>query len=125
MRLGHKVLLAVSLAASVLWAGRVEGTVDMQVQAKKLGFNVVNCLYCHATPHAVDKMKDKAKALAMADGNCLACHGANIPATLNDRGHWLVAEKRKRGAKECDMVWLREYKEPTPPPAAAKPHPRP
>ncbi len=107
---------AVLLIVAALVAGRAEATVEMQVAAKKLGFPVGNCLYCHATSHSVELMKQKAKTLGMSDGNCLACHGANIPAKLNDRGHWLVAEKAKRGAKECDMAWLHEYKEPTPPP---------
>jgi hypothetical protein len=30
-------------------------------------------------------------------------------STLNDRGKWLVAEKEKRGAKEIDVVWLKDY----------------
>jgi hypothetical protein len=107
----------IALAALGLVCGRAGATVEMQVDAKKLGFPVVNCLYCHATAHSVDVMKDKAKALKISDGNCLACHGANIPAKLNDRGHWLVAEKTRRGAKQCDMAWLKDYKEPTPPPA--------
>ena len=119
MRLRSAALL---LAVIGLPAARAGATVEMQVAAKKLGYPVVNCLYCHATSHSVDVMKQKAKALSMSDGNCLACHGANIPAKLNDRGHWLVAEKTKRSAKECDMAWLRDYKEPTPAPprAAAK-----
>jgi hypothetical protein len=95
----------------------------MQVQAKKLGFVVQNCLYCHASPHATEVMKKKAKALDMSDGNCLACHGANIPAKLSDRGQWLAAERVKRGAKAADMVWLREYKEPAPKDGKAAPKP--
>ena len=66
----------------------------------------------------------------MARGNCLACHGANIPAALNHRGEWLVAEKGRRAAKECDMAWLKDYKEPVAtkaPPArpGTKPAPKP
>ena len=101
-------------------ARRVEATAEMQVTAKRLGFQFANCLYCHASPHATQAMKDKAKALAMAEGNCVACHGKDIPATLNDRGNWLVFEKRKRKAKECDMAWLKDYREPTPGPAPAR-----
>jgi hypothetical protein len=107
-----KGVLAGALAlASVVPAG---ATVEMQNQAKKLGFEVHNCLYCHASPHAVDKMKEKAKAAGMSDGNCLACHGANVPAALNHRGDWLAAEKGRRHAKEWDMAWLKDYKEPAP-----------
>ena len=115
--------VAAVAAALFLPPAFAAATVEMQVQAKKLGFPVKNCLYCHATPHSVDVMKDKAKALAMSDGNCVACHGADIPAKLNDRGKWLAAERTKRGAKAADMAWLSEYKEP--PAKAAKPAPRP
>ena len=116
---------ALLLAVIGVVAPRAEATVEMQVAAKKLGYPVGNCLYCHAHTHSVDVMKEKAKALGVSEGNCLACHGANIPAKLNDRGRWLVAEKTKRGAKACDMTWLHEYREPTPAPAhtsAKAPH---
>jgi hypothetical protein len=99
-----------------------DATVEMQNQAKKLGFAVSNCLYCHASPHATEKMKAKARSLNISEGNCLACHGSNIPAGLNQRGEWLVAQKLARGAKACDMAWLKDYKEATP---APKPAPKP
>ena len=109
------------LAALVLAPSRAGATVEMQNQAKKLGFPIKNCLDCHASPHSVDVMKKRAQDLKMAEGNCLACHGAKIPAALNHRGNWLVTEKDRRSAKEFDMAWLRDYKEPEPPrPAAAK-----
>jgi mono/diheme cytochrome c family protein len=120
-RAGVSIAVAVVVAAAL--AGPARATVEMQVQAKKLGFAVHNCLYCHASPHAIEKMKQRAKSLGMAEGNCLACHGANIPASLNERGSWLTAEKTKRGAKACDMAWLKDYKEPTP--AVAPPKKRP
>jgi mono/diheme cytochrome c family protein len=104
-------------AGAWLLAAGSQATVEMEVQARKLGFPAANCLYCHATPHAVEAMKQKAKALNINEGNCLACHGANIPAKLNARGHWLLAEKQRRGAKQLDMAWLREYKEASPSPA--------
>ncbi|HXK08189.1 MAG TPA: hypothetical protein VMT70_00960 [Vicinamibacteria bacterium] len=118
---------ALGLGALLSLSGGPAGaTVDMQNQAKKLGFAITNCLDCHASPHAVDVMKKKAQDLKMAQGNCLACHGANIPAALNHRGNWLVNEKDRRGAKEFDMAWLKDYKEPPPPKApAAKPKPKP
>jgi hypothetical protein len=95
-------------------------TVEMQKQAKKLGFAITNCLDCHASPHSVDVMKN------MAEGNCLACHGANIPAALNHRGDWLVSEKARRKANACDMAWLKDYKEPVAPKAPpAKPPAKP
>jgi hypothetical protein len=99
----------------VPWVG---ATVAMQNQARKLGFTVKNCLYCHASPHAVGAMQAKARALNIPEGNCLLCHGNNVPVTLNQRGHWLVTQKGLRGAKDFDMAWLKDYKEPTPEPTA-------
>ena len=117
-------------AALLLPAVPAAATVEMQNQAKKLGFEAHNCLYCHASPHAIEKMKEKAKAAGMAEGNCLACHGANIPTVLNHRGDWLLSERSRRNARECDMAWLRDYKEPVAPKAppakrGAKPAPKP
>jgi hypothetical protein len=94
-------------------------TVEMQAEARKAGFVVANCRYCHATPHSAEVMKRKARELNMSDGNCLLCHGSKIPSKLNDRGRWLVSEKTRRGAARAEMAWLKEYKEP--PPAEKKP----
>lgn len=127
MATSRRVPAALSALLLLLSALPGGATVEMQNQAKKLGFAVKNCLDCHASPHSVDVMKKKAQDLKMADGNCLACHGSSIPAALNEKGDWLVAEKARRGAKECDMAWLAHYKEakaaakPTKP--AAKPEP--
>jgi mono/diheme cytochrome c family protein len=108
--------LAVGLVMGVLGLAlgtpAARATVEMQNQAKKLGFPLKNCVYCHASPHAVEKMKETARELNMSDGNCLQCHGADIPTTLNDRGRWLVAEKKRRKADEFDMAWLNDYEEP-------------
>lgn len=118
-----RVLWTVLVALAALGALGVpaQATVEMQIEAKKLGYAVGNCLYCHAAAHSVDVMKQKAKSLNMSDGNCLACHGANIPAKLNERGAWLVAEKGRRRAKACDMAWLKAFKEPTPASGAKQP----
>jgi hypothetical protein len=113
------LLLTGSFFVLVPWAG---ASVAMQDQARKLGFTVKNCLYCHASPHATEVMQSKARALNIPEGNCLLCHGSNIPVTLNRRGQWLVAQKSQRGAKDFDMAWLKDYKEPTP---AAEPTPAP
>ncbi len=115
------VVLGSLLALQAVPAG---ATVEMQKQAKKLGYAITNCLDCHASPHSAEVMKKKAKDMNVSGGNCLACHGASIPAALNHRGDWLVAEKGRRNAKECDMAWLKDYKEPVAPkapPAKAKP----
>jgi len=104
--LGLLLLLAAGPAA--------RATVEMQNEAKALGLPVHNCLYCHASPHAIDEMKEKAKELDMSDGNCVLCHGSDIPASLNDRGRWLVDEGDRREAKKLDMAWLKDYVEPPP-----------
>ena len=65
-------------------------------------------------------MKEKARAAGTSEGNCLGCHGANIPVVLNHRGDWLVAEKGRRRAKEFDMAWLKDYKEPVAPKTPAQ-----
>jgi mono/diheme cytochrome c family protein len=60
-------------------------------------------------------MQKKAKAAGIEVQNCMHCHGEKLPkkgaSTLNDRGKWLVAEKDKKGAKEVDVTWLKDYKE--------------
>jgi len=116
---GFRALLL--LAALALVPVRAGATVELQVQARRLGFELHNCLYCHASPHAIEKMKERAKGLAISEGNCLAGHGAYIPAGLNHRGAWLVAEKKRRTAKACDMAWLKDYREPAPAAQAATP----
>jgi len=66
-----------------------------------------------ATSSATLPMQKKAKELGFAVQACTFCHGEKLPKkgamTLNDRGKWLVAEKGKRGAKEVDVAWLKEY----------------
>lgn len=121
MRASRRVMLLT--AGLSLLLPRAEATVEMQNQAKKLGFAVKNCLYCHASPHAAETMQTKARALNIAEGNCIACHGRDVPAALNPRGDWLVAQKAARGTKACDMAWLKDYKERTPEPKA-KPVPK-
>lgn len=45
---------------------------------------------------------------------------------INHRGEWLVAEKNKRGAKQFDMTWLKDYEDPAPAPTPTpKPKPTP
>lgn len=67
------------------------------------------------TASATVAMQKKAKEAGIAAENCLYCHGEKLPkkgaATNNDRGKWLVAEKEKRGAKEIDASWLKDYVE--------------
>jgi len=101
--------LALAAAGVLAFASLSVATVDMEKEARKLGFPAKNCLYCHASAHAAEKMKETARELHISEGNCLLCHGANIPAALNDRGEWLVAEKNRLGASRVDMKWLKDY----------------
>jgi hypothetical protein len=88
-RKGSRIGLA---AVTLFWAGWMaltsisSATLPMQKKAKELGFAVQDCTFCH--------------------GEKLPKKGA---ATFNDRGKWLVAEKEKRGAKEVDVAWLKDY----------------
>lgn len=58
-------------------------------------------------------LQKKAKTAGLPAENCLYCHNEKLPkkdaVTHNDRGKWLVAEKVKRGEKEVDPVWLKDY----------------
>jgi hypothetical protein len=80
------------IAMAFFWAGWMvltsvsNATLPMQKKAKKLGFDATNCMYCHN-----EKLPKK---------------GA---VSHNERGQWLVAEKQKRGAKEIDPAWLKDY----------------
>ncbi len=78
----------VSLAAWLAGSREAQATLPMQKKAKELG-------------------------VQPASEGCLYCHGEKLPkkgaVTNNDRGKWLVAEKDKRKAKECDMSWLKDY----------------
>jgi hypothetical protein len=65
---------------------------------------------------ATTAMQKQAKAAGLEVANCLSCHNEKLPkkgaVTQNDRGKFLVAEKEKRKAKEIDVLWLKDYKEP-------------
>jgi hypothetical protein len=99
--------LAVLVAAGAI----AEATVKMQNDAKKLGFVVANCHYCHSSASAEAKMEKKARDLGLSSHNCIQCHGEKLPDKLNARGQWLVSEQKRRGAKKIEMAWLEDYKE--------------
>ena len=61
-------------------------TLPIQKKAKEAGFPATTCQYCH-----IEKLPKK------------------DAATHNERGLWLKAEKQKRGAKEVDPAWLKDY----------------
>ena len=79
---------SLALGAWLFGAMPARATMDMQKKAKAAGFDAQNCLYCHN-----EKLPKK---------------GA---VTQNDRGKWLTAEKEKRGAKQVDSAWLKDYVE--------------
>jgi hypothetical protein len=80
------------IGAAFFWAGWMaftsvsNATLPIQKKAKELGYPATNCQYCH-----VEKLPKK---------------GA---VSHNERGQWLIAEKAKRGAKEVDPAWLKDY----------------
>jgi hypothetical protein len=88
-RRGSKVgLIAVALfrAGWMAFSSVSHATLPIQKKAKELGYPAANCQYCH-----VEKLPKK---------------GA---VSHNERGKWLLAEKAKRGAKEVDAAWLKDY----------------
>jgi mono/diheme cytochrome c family protein len=63
---------------------------------------------------ATVEMQKKAKAAGFAEStNCLYCHNEKLPkkggVTNNERGKWLVDQKEKKGAKEIDFAWLKDF----------------
>jgi len=117
-RLGSGLLgLAFLVAAGAI----VEATVEMQNEAKKLGFAVQNCHYCHASTDSKAKMTKKAREVGLSSLNCIQCHGEKLPDKLNARGTWLVSEQERRGAKKVDMAWLEDYVEKKEKPETKKP----
>jgi mono/diheme cytochrome c family protein len=86
-----RLVVAAGLVVLGSWlagVGTASATMPFQKKAKELGFPAQNCQYCH-----VEKLPKK---------------GAS---TNNERGAWLASEKTKRGAKEIDVAWLKDYKE--------------
>jgi hypothetical protein len=73
----------------------------------------VACMVVPSTTLANLKIQKKAKELGFPAVNCLYCHNEKLPkkdaATHNERGKWLIAEKEKRGVKEVDPAWLKDY----------------
>lgn len=79
--------VGLALALVLSGAGPARATMEMQKKAKDAGFKEsANCLYCHN-----EKLPKK---------------GA---VTNNERGQWLADQKQKKGAKEVDVTWLKDY----------------
>ena len=61
----------------------------------------------------------KAQAVDPTIKDCLACHITKKGRDLNSgRGQFLMDKKNELGAKDVDLEWLKDYKEPTPTPEA-------
>ena len=116
------LLSMVAIGLMLVGAPTVTATDQMQKQAKALGFPINDCLDCHASPHSRELMEKRAENVGFLLHNCSGCHGTKVPRTLNDRGNWLVSEKKRRNAAEFDMAWLASY---VPPAPEAKPAQKP
>jgi hypothetical protein len=72
-------------------------------------------LFGAADAWATLPMQKKAKEAGFPAANCLYCHNEKLPkkgaVTQNERGQWLVDQKKERKAKEADMAWLKDYVE--------------
>ena len=76
-------------AAWALSAGTASASMPMVKKAKDLGItSVTGCQSCH-----VDKLPKKESH------------------KVNERGQWLLDQKAKKGAKEVDVAWLKDYVE--------------
>ncbi len=78
----------------------------MKSKGSRLGLSIgllfwAACMVVPSTTLANLKTQKKAKELGFPATNCLYCH--------NERGKWLIAEKEKRGVKEVDPAWLKDY----------------
>jgi len=61
----------------------------------------------------------KAQAIDPTIKDCLACHITKKGRDVNaGRGQFLVDRKKELGAKDVDLEWLRDYKEPEAAPEA-------
>jgi hypothetical protein len=79
---------AVALAMGV-GAQMASGEPAMLKAAKDAGMPATSCRYCHSV------------AMPKKDGF--------KPEDLNERGTWLNAEMKKKGAAKPDAAWLKDY----------------
>jgi hypothetical protein len=60
-------------------------------------------------------IQKKAKEAELGIKNCLDCHNEKLPkkdaVSFNDRGQWLIDQKKAHEAKEIDVTWLKDYVE--------------
>lgn len=78
-------VVALALLFVVLAAAQKSYTYPQYLsKAKVLGYQAENCSYCHRSPQG--------------------------GAGWNERGQWLIEEKRQRKAEQVDVKWLKDYK---------------
>jgi len=104
-----------AVALLLLAAWPAAATVRIEKKAVELGYSTGNCDYCHTFDLAhMKKVKDQDPG--KVDTNCYPCHARGLPKTgaalFNDRGKWLLAEKKSRQASAVDAAWLKDYVEP-------------
>lgn len=116
-------MATLALLAACLAVPSARATPPLLQAAKRSGLPAEGCQYCHTfdTRHMVER----AQQLGLSNMDCGACHGARLPksglALFNDRGRWLMGQKRLRRADGVDVGWLRGYKAPSPSPRAGQP----
>jgi alkyl sulfatase BDS1-like metallo-beta-lactamase superfamily hydrolase len=90
----------------------------MQIKGSRLGLFAATLFWCgwialSGTSTATFELQKQAKAAGIEVKNCQHCHVDALPKKekhdFNDVGKWLVAEKEKRGAKQVDGGWLKDY----------------
>lgn len=103
-----------AIALLVLAAWPAAATVRIEKQAAELGYSV-SCDYCH-TFDLNHMRREKNQDSGKVDTNCQPCHARGLPKTgaalYNDRGQWLLAQKKARQASAVDPAWLKDYVEP-------------
>lgn len=82
-------LLSILLACWGANPGTVLAEPPWVSKAKDLGYPAQNCLYCHSTR--------------------LPKKDTYTPGELNDRGRWLLQERKRRQASQLDLSWLKDY----------------
>ena len=88
---------------NVRWAGLFGG-----------GLAIAFAVLSASTASATMEMQKAAKAKGFAEStNCLFCHNEKLPkkgtVTNNERGQWLVDQQKKKGTKEIDFGWLKDF----------------
>jgi hypothetical protein len=111
---GRYVAAGVLGLALVVPCASARATAGLQKQARSLGYPARGCAYCHSFD--TDHMRETARRAGVNNMNCMACHGNRLPkmgkALFNERGQWLLEQKRVRKADRADVAWLVAYKEP-------------